>query len=416
MYYGGETELRRTVLHSRHRELGAKLVDFGGWEMPLWYRAGAVKEHMAVVTAAGLFDTSHMDVVHVGGSGARAFLDRAFTRDISTLQPGRAGYGAFLGQNGDCIDDAIVYPIEEGRWSVVVNAGMGPEIARHLRGLPGSPAEIGEPAERATKIDLQGPKAQEILAMILPDPAALFEKLPYFSFKGDFDFSKSAVRLRNGVPALLSRTGYTGELGFEIFLPLDRAGPVWDELLALGGEKGLLPCGLAARDSLRTGAALALSHRDIGHWPYVNHPWRFALPYSSDGAFTKDFVGRAALEKAAPSARHTLAFAGYDPRRVEPADATALVGGKPAGMVTTIVTDMAIGRIGGGIVSIASPDRPEGWMPHGLACGFVRVDAHLSPGSIIVLKDGRREIEVEIRDEIRPNRTARRKLALNELP
>lgn len=388
-----------TVLHLRHTALGANLAPFAGWEMPLWYKAGAIREHMAVVTAAGIFDTGHMDVVIVSGAGARQFLNYAFTKDIAALVLGRCGYGAFLAANGDCIDDAIVYPLAEDRFGVVVNAGMAEPVAKHLAALPGADGLAITPVDKAcgarlAKIDIQGPKSVRLVANLLGGAAGgIFAQFPYFSFKGDFDLPKSEIRLADGTPVLLSRTGYTGEVGFELFLPLNKAGEVWDKLLSDGapdgGTNSVLPCGLAARDSLRTGAVLPLSHQDIGRWPFVNHPWSFALPLAADGGgtFTKDFFGRDALHPE--STPHTLPFIGADQRRVEPEGAKVLLNGEEIGRITTIVTDMAIKK----------------------SCGFVRVKAKLPLGTELVLKDARREIKATVTDDIRPNRTARKKLS-----
>ncbi|MDR1744136.1 MAG: aminomethyltransferase family protein [Planctomycetota bacterium] len=401
--------LKTTPLHARHLALNATMAPFGGWDMPLWYGAGAIREHLAVVRAAGLFDTSHMDVIFVSGETARAFLDYAFTRDLADARPGRCAYGAFLDARGFCLDDAIVYPLEERRFAVVLNASMADPIRKHLASLPDAGAvDITEPRSRLAKFDVQGPGAAALTAGVLSNPSGLFAHFPYFTFKGDFDLSRSDVSLWDGTPVLLSRTGYTGEQGFEMFLPGDRAVAVWDRLMDAGADKGLLPCGLAARDSLRAGAVLPLSHQDIGAWPYVNHPWPFALPTGPDGAFTKKFHGADALDPA--TAPHTLAFVGFDPRRVEGHGSPVLLDGMEIGAVTTIVSDMAMGRVDGKAVSLSSPDKPEGWTPRGLCCGFVRVDRDLPPGTELTLKDARRTIRVEVAADVRPGRTARKKL------
>ncbi|MDR2390650.1 MAG: aminomethyl transferase family protein [Planctomycetota bacterium] len=403
--------LRRTALYARHAALGANLAAFAGWEMPLWYRAGAVREHLAVIQSAGLFDTSHMDVFFASGPGAKPLLDYAFTRDLSRIRPGRALYGAFLDRDGHTVDDAILYPLGPDRFAVVVNAGMGPVVTAHLKGLPDAGGvDLREPDRRLGKLDLQGPASPAILWEAVDGADRLFADMPYFSFAGDFDLEAGGIRLRNGTPILLSRTGYTGEIGFEIFLPLDRMDETWDSLSRFGAESGLLPCGLAARDSLRTGALLPLSHQDIGPWPYVNHPWLFALPLKKDGSFsfTKDFMGASALHPEGNP--HTFPFAGFDQRRVDPRGAKVLLNGEEMGDVLTIVSDMAIGRIDDVIVSLADPNRPEGWAPRGLSCGFVRVKRRLESGTKLVLQDARRKIEVEIVKSIRPNRTATRRL------
>lgn len=403
--------LLETPLHSRHIALGANMAPFAGWDMPLWYKSGAIKEHLAVIRAAGLFDTSHMDVVWIEGEGGRELLDWAYSRDLTDMRLGRAVYGAFLNHSGHCIDDAIIYPITPDRMAVVANAGMGKVICEHLRGIAGhGAATIRLPDARIAKIDLQGPASVAILREHLADADRVLGKFPYFSFQGDFDFARSPIMLRDGTPVLLSRTGYTGELGFEIFIPWDRVGGVWDAFLVSDANKGLLPCGLAARDSLRTGAVLPLSHQDIGAWPFVNHPWTFALPLAADGSYTKDFLGHDALDSV--HCPYTLPFVGYDPRRVDPTSATVLLEGREIGIILTIVTDMAIGWHEGAIAGLATPGLPEGWTPKGLACGFVKVDAKLEPGAELTLRDARREIKVEIARDIRPDRTARKKIVL----
>ncbi|MCD7896806.1 MAG: aminomethyltransferase family protein [Planctomycetaceae bacterium] len=404
---------RVTPLHDRHLGLGATMASFAGYDMPLWYQSGAVREHLAVIETAGLFDTSHMDVVIVSGDAAPTFLDYAFTRNLRSVRPGRAGYGAFLREDGTCIDDGIVYPLDGSRYGIVLNAAMAEPVAAHLRTLPGADAvDVTGPAIPLGKIDIQGPLAFALVRELFSDES-LFGAFPYFSFRGDFDLNRSDIRLDDGTPAVLSRTGYTGELGFELFVPADRTGAVWDRLIETGRDRGVLPAGLAARDSLRTGAVLPLSHQDIGPWPFRNHPWSFALPLAADGSFTKDFHGRDGLAEATDAA-FTLPFAGFDQRRVEAADSVVLHDGREVGRATTVASDMAIGRVEGRIASIASPGRPDGFRPRGLACGFVRCDREFLPGERLVLKDARREIPVEIVRDIRPDRTARKALRAAE--
>lgn len=402
-------EVRHTALHSRHQEAGALLTDFGGWEMPLWYPWGAVKEHLAVITAAGLFDTSHMDFLFISGKGAHRLLNQAFTRDLSHLRPGRALYGAFLEADGTTLDDAVLYPLDEDRFGVVVNAGMAPRVKDHLVSLPeASGVSVAEPEERLLKIDLQGPRSPALIRSILAQPD-LLQVFPYFSFQGDFNFKKSRVKTRDGVPILLSRSGYTGEVGFEVFAPLAAAEKLWDQILTLGG-KDVLPCGLAARDSLRAGALLPLSHQDIGHWLFLNHPWEFALPLLPEGGFSKSFVGMAGLDRS--KAKYTVPFIGFDPRRVDRETGVALKEGREIGSVLTIVTDVAVGRLDGRVVSLAGPDHPADWKPRGLALGFLHLTERPEPGERLTLRDQRRQIEVEVAKDLRPQRTARKNLSV----
>ena len=298
---------KKTFLHSWHTSRRANMASFGGYDMPLWY-GSAKTEHLAVLTAAGLFDTSHMAVVAVKGPGSFELLQYCFTNDLSAcvgsrkqpLSPGRCVYGAFLTDQGTVIDDTIIFQLEEYDYLAVVNAGMGSRVAKHLTICRGNrEVEIIDLTDSIGKIDLQGPMSGKILKPVLLDPEAVFEEMPYFSFKGHYQSNPSSpapVKLTNGTPILLSRTGYTGEFGFEIFIDPLHIVKVWEILLESGEEFGLIPCGLAARDSLRAGAVLPLSHQDIGAWPFINHPWHFALPFNSDETrFTKEFIGAKSL-------------------------------------------------------------------------------------------------------------------------
>ena len=417
--------VKMTRLHQWHVQQGANMARFGQYDMPLWYRAGAKNEHLAVITASGLFDTSHMSSIMVRGADARRLLQRCFSKDLhrcigrqqEPLMAGRSVYGVFLAEKGDVIDDAIVFQIDDAAYLVVVNAGMGPEISAHLRSHSNSGgADISDLTDALGKLDLQGPASAKILGRVLADPASVLTELPYFSFTGHFDPASplsDSVKLVDGTPILLSRTGYTGEFGFEIFVEPEQFTQVWERILAAGQDHGLLPCGLAARDSLRAGAVLPLSHQDIGPWPFIRNPWEFALPYTVDrSGFTKQFVGADALlsQKDSP---YTYPFAGSDLRKVTAQDPASVFysSGDAIGTVLTCATDMAIGRSDGNIFSIASPDKPAGFQPRGLCCGFVRVDRPLQPGTTVRLKDNRRSIEVEIVNDIRPARTARMALA-----
>jgi aminomethyltransferase len=416
-------EKKRTALAAWHEAHDATMADFAGWSMPLWYPSGARNEHTAVITNAGLFDTSHMSFVTVSGPDAYDLLQLCFTRDLracagkgdAPLSSGTCVYGAFLNERGELIDDAIVYQLAEGEYLVIVNAGMGGTIAEHLKScLQGRNARVDDLSGNVAKIDVQGPAAAKVLRKVLKTPERVFAKMPYFSFKGALgdDSAHDTVTLTGGTPVLVSRTGYTGEFGFEIIVSPDRLVRVWEMMLSAGEEFGAIACGLAARDSLRAGAVLPLSHQDIGPWPFINHPWHFALPFDSERKrFTKAFVGDAVLELR-DRAEHTHAFAGYDPRKVSTHDPAVVLysKGEEIGVVTTCVADLAIDRINDRICSIASPDRPKNFKPRGLCCGFVRVKPHLEVGQMVELKDKRRSIKAQIVEDIRPDRTARRPL------
>jgi aminomethyltransferase len=410
---------RRTPLFPWHQAHGATFAAFGGFDMPLWYQS-AKDEHLAVLTHVGLFDTSHMSALRVTGPGALELLQFCFTNDLAAclgsarkpLEPGRCIYGAFLDARGHVLDDAICFMLAPADYLVVVNAGMGAPITAHLENQRGERhARVRNLDGAFGKLDVQGPEAARVLSAVLAAPAKALSGLPYFAFKGGFGglaSATAAVTLRDGTPLLLSRTGYTGEFGFELFTTAEAIADVWETLHAAAAERGGRACGLAARDSLRAGAVLPLSHQDIGNWPFVHHPWPFALPWTPDGrGLRKPFLGAEAL-LAAEAAPHTHAFVGQDLRKVS-APATVHDGqGAPLGQVLTCVTDMGIGWREGRLVSIASPDRPPDFLPRGLACGFVRVDRPLAPGTPVELRDTRRRLPATIVEDIRPDRTARR--------
>ena len=419
--------MKQTPLCDWHKQHRANMVDFGDYLMPVWY-ASAKDEHMAVVTHAGLFDTTHMAVVRVQGAGSFDLLQRCFTRDLRScvgkdnaqITPGKCVYGAFLDEHGDAVDDSIVYKVTDDEYVVVVNASMGGPIAAHLEAnkLDANKKDLDvrclDLTDRLGKIDIQGPASIKIMQKVLKAPDATFDKLTYFSFKGHFDpmsaFAADAQFL-DGTPMLLSRSGYTGEVGFEIFVGREHNVRIWELLMDAGKDLGLIACGLAARDSLRTGAVLPLSHQDIGHWTYIHHPWPFALPFNESGnGFTKTFLGSAALDKAA-GAPYTLTFVGNDLRKIDTHTAVVRdLQGRELGTVLTCATDMAIGRHDGKIYSVASPNKPQGLAIKGLCAGFIKVDSNLPPGTIVELKDNKRVLQVVIETDVRPDRTARKAL------
>ena len=409
--------IKKTVLHDFHCQEGANMALFGGYDMPLWYTTGTKAEHLAVIKNAGVFDTSHMAVLTVAGAGARTLLQYCLTKDMDScigknktpLTQGRCVYGLFLDVNGHVIDDTIIYCLADESYMVVVNAGMGGTIAKHLQSQEMAQGiRIKDLTDKVGKMDIQGPDSAKVLAKIVKNPEQLFEKMMYFSFKGGFDGCKgtTAVQLLDGTDILVSRTGYTGEFGFELFCDVKDLVSMWDQVLLAGKDFSVIPCGLAARDSLRAGAVLPLSHQDIGPWPFTNTPWPFALAEKDGkGKFTKDFHGAEALMEN-DWQKYTLPFAGFDPRKIgaEETNYVTDLDGERIGKILTCTTDMAIGRVDGEIKSIAGDKEAK---LKGLCCGFVLLDKDVKQGEIVLLTDGKRKIKVEIRTDIRPQRTAR---------
>ncbi|MFH2066108.1 MAG: aminomethyltransferase family protein [Pseudomonadota bacterium] len=415
-----ETKLKKTLLHEWHKQNGATMGGFAEYDMPLWYQSGVKQEHLAVLSKAGIFDTSHMAVIMVNGKGSFDLLQHCFSRDLcksgngGPIDPGRCLYGVFLNHKGHVIDDAVVYRLDFETFMVVVNAGMGNLITHHLKANQNEhQVDITDLTDKICKLDVQGPSAARILSNILADPATVFDKMPYFSFKGNYEngsSKKGSVCLKDRTQVMISRTGYTGEFGFELFVLPEHFLKVWETIIKSGEAFGLIPCGIAARDSLRGGAMLPLSHKDIGDWPFINNPWLFALPYNPDRtAFTKTFIGDQGLNSGHKS-EYTYMFAGFDPRKVETCNPAVVrnTKGEHLGTVLSCVTDMGIGRDDNGkIYSIASPDKPAHFTPKGLCCGFIKVSERLKYGEIVEISDRRRKINVMITDNIRPDRTNR---------
>ena len=287
--------LKRTPLYLCHVEAGARLVDFAGWEMPVQY-AGVIEEHRAVRTAAGLFDVSHMGEIRVEGPGAEALLQRLTPNDVAKLAPGRAHYSGLLTERGTYVDDLLVYRLAADDFLVVVNASNAPRDHAWIAERAGGQdhVQVTDESDRYALIALQGPKAVEILTPLATPGAAA---LRYYGFlEGEVA----------GRPAIISRTGYTGEDGFELYLAPEDAPEVWRRLIADGAAHGLQPAGLGARDTLRLEAAMALYGHEIDE---TTTPFEAGL-----GWVVKlgkgDFAGRDALaaQRAAGVPRQLVGF------------------------------------------------------------------------------------------------------------
>ena len=310
----------RTPLHPEHVALGARIIDFHGWDMPVSY-AGILEEHAAVRTKAGLFDLCHMGRLSVEGPEAPAFLSRMVTQNPDTLPIGKARYGFLLDEAGGIIDDIIVYR-EPDRFFVVVNAGNRTDVVAWLdrHRPPGNRVVMRDLSDDLAFIAIQGPASAAIVSGPLGPAVA---KLPYYG----------CVRTRAwGTDLFVARTGYTGEDGFEIAYPVATAGAVWNELLKAGRPSGLVPAGLGARDTLRTEAAMPLYGQELSR--EIN-PVEAGLTFAVDFG-KKDFVGKAALERihAAGPARRRFGFRSLG-KRIPRTGYAVFRGGTPAGVVTS---------------------------------------------------------------------------------
>ena len=266
--------LKRTPLYDSHVSLNAKMVAFGGWEMPVQY-GSILEEHGMTRHKTAVFDVCHMGEFIVGGDLFFSGLDRMVTQRLGDLPCGSCRYGAMLNENGGVIDDLIVFRLDERRWMLVVNAACADKDAAHLQRHLGPDAQLHDVSAETGKIDIQGPGARDLLAGIVPD----IGRLAYYTFD-TFDVL--------GEKALVSRTGYTGELGYEIYFPWDRILDLWTRLL----DAGAGPAGLGARDILR----LEMGYPLYGH----EMSEEICALESGMGRFVdweKDFIGKSALLK-----------------------------------------------------------------------------------------------------------------------
>ncbi len=272
-----------TPLASRHAALGAKIVEFGGWLMPLQY-SGILEEHRAVRARAGLFDLSHMGELFVEGPEAAAGLGYSLSTDPAKLKVGRAHYSMILFPEGGILDDLIVYRLGDERFMVVANASNATAVSDALaERLAGCRAVLDDRSLATALVALQGPRAAGIMA---PLTDVALDGLRYYAI------AEGRVA---GVPALLARTGYTGEDGFEVFVEIAAAGTVWDALMEAGKVEGVLPVGLGARDTLRLEAGMPLYGNELGPDTTPDEAGLGrVVHFDKEG----DFVGRAALEKA----------------------------------------------------------------------------------------------------------------------
>jgi len=242
--------LKRTPLYDRHRELGARMVEFGGWEMPVQY-SGILEEHRAVRKRAGLFDVSHMGEIQVVGDEALPFLRRMLTNDPAHLTVGQAQYTLMCLPTGGVVDDLIAYRLGDNRYLLIVNAANIDKDYTWLTDHATDRVEVVNLSDEKGLLALQGPQAVHILASLTDvDLSALRY---YHAVEGQVA----------GIPALISRTGYTGEDGFEIMVDASRVVALWDALLETGRDHGLLPAGLGARDTLRLEAAMPLYGHEL---------------------------------------------------------------------------------------------------------------------------------------------------------
>jgi aminomethyltransferase len=317
-----QAQLKKTPLYAKHRALGARMVEFGGWEMPVEY-SGISSEHLAVRTRAGLFDVSHMGQIELAGGDALAAVQWLTSNDASRLGVGQVQYSALTTPAGTFVDDILVYRLAADHFMLVVNASSIMRdhewITTHAR-TAGDDVAVVNSSSRYALIAIQGPEAQRVLQTLTGID------LPAIRY---YWFAAGEVA---GVRATVSRTGYTGEDGFEVFVPPGQAGQVWDAMLAAGEDAELRPCGLGARDTLRLEASMRLCGSDMDDQVTVLEAglgwivgWKKA-----------DFLGASRLreQKAGALARRLVGFEMRD-RAIARHGYAVLHGDEPVGVVTS---------------------------------------------------------------------------------
>ena len=274
---------KKTPLYDNHVALGGKIVPFGGYLLPVQYETGVIKEHMAVRTEAGLFDVSHMGELMLTGPDALKNVQKVTTNDMSGMYDGQVRYSPMCNEKGGVVDDILVYKVHDEAYLLVVNASNKDKDAAWIAGHVSGDVKFEDISESVAQVALQGPNAVPILAALAAD-----EQIPkkYYSFVKEADVK--------GIKCLISRTGYTGELGYELYCAAADGPKLWDMLLETGKEYGLIPCGLGARDTLRLEAAMPLYGHEMDDT---------VSPLETDlGAFVKldkdDFIGKEALTAA----------------------------------------------------------------------------------------------------------------------
>ena len=316
--------LKRTPLNDAHRRMGGRMVDFGGWDMPVQYPAGTIEEHLRTRMHAGLFDVSHMGEIDVRGTGAISFVNRLVSNDAAKLVDGQAQYSALTTPQGTVIDDLLVYRFAADHLLLVVNAGTTEKdwdwISSHR---DNESVELRNASAEYCQLAVQGPDA---LNTLQPLTNLALTEMKYYHFQeGKVD----------GVPAIVSRTGYTGEDGFEIYAAAEKGEQLWKKILDAGNfgtDTGVLPCGLAARNTLRLEAGMALYGHEIDETTTLleaNLGWICKLNKG-------DFIGREILlkQKEAGVQRRLVGFEVME-RGIARDNQDVLIQGQRVGRVTT---------------------------------------------------------------------------------
>jgi aminomethyltransferase len=272
--------LKKTSLNDAHQRLGGQMVDFAGWEMPVHY-GSTLREHLAVRESVGIFDVSHMGEIEMLGKDALSMAQKVTSNDVSRLEDGQAQYSAFLNPEGTFVDDIVLYRLNSEHIFICVNAANREKDLQWVRRHQQGEVEILDRGDAYAQLAIQGPKAEAVLQQLTPVDLSTIRY---------YWFSRGKVE---GVDSLISRTGYTGEDGFEIYILPEAATGIWDTLLQVGEPFGITPAGLAARNTLRLEMAYSLYGHEIDQ---TTTPWEANLAWIVK--LDKDnFLGKEALER-----------------------------------------------------------------------------------------------------------------------
>ncbi|MBI4911125.1 MAG: glycine cleavage system aminomethyltransferase GcvT [Acidobacteria bacterium] len=322
--------MKKTPLNAIHRALGARMVDFGGWDMPVHYPSGIIAEHLAVRSRVGLFDVSHMGEIRIRGRQALDLVQRLTPNDAGKLKLGQIQYSAFLYENGTFVDDLLVHRVAEDEFLLVVNASnTDKDFAWAKAQAGGFDCSVENESDATGQVALQGPNSLEVLQPLVDVDLA---SVKYYGFTaGKF----------LGIPVLLARTGYTGEDGFEVYCAAERTPFVWDTLAEGGQPFGLAPAGLGCRNTLRLEAKMALYGHEIDdqtHALEADLGWMVKFDKG-------DFIGREALLKArdAGLTRRLAGFRTLEKRDIARDGMPVLREGRPVGHVTSGAPSATLG-------------------------------------------------------------------------
>jgi aminomethyltransferase len=316
------SDLKQTPLNAVHRALGAKMVDFGGWDMPVQYPSGIISEHIAVRTKVGMFDVSHMGEIRVKGPQAMDFLDWLTPNAVRKLAHGQIHYTAFLYENGTFVDDLLLHKISDDEFLLVVNASnVDKDFAWVKQHAAKWDVTVANESDATGQVALQGPRSLDVLQPLVDIDLSQI-KYYWFAF-GKF----------KGMPVMIARTGYTGEDGFEVYCPTDKTVGVWNDLMEAGKAHELVPTGLGCRNTLRLEAKMALYGHEIDDTTNAleaDLSWIVKLQKG-------DFIGRDALLKVKEAGlkRKLVGFRMQEKRDIARDHMDVVIDGAKAGYVTS---------------------------------------------------------------------------------